>query len=219
MVRFFTYRMPQLRQLYGDNICDFGAGNPQDGALDGYVSALTRWSDARQPDWYAYKTSEPDARAVVAASLGRYLGIPFDGEDIILTNASIAALAVTLRTICEPGDEVITISPPHFLYSALISGAGARALPVRIDPDTLDLDVDAIGSAITGRTRAIIVNTPHNPTGKIFPPQTLLRLAQVLNDASERGQPIYLVSDEAYNRILFDDRAFTSPATSTPERS
>lgn len=106
MVRWFT-GIAALRARYGEEICDFAAGNPQEGAIAGYAEALKRWADARRPDWFAYKLSEPEAQAVVAGSLRTYLGIPFEPEDIVLTNASIAALAVTLRTICEPGDEVL----------------------------------------------------------------------------------------------------------------
>ncbi|MGH2452858.1 MAG: aminotransferase class I/II-fold pyridoxal phosphate-dependent enzyme [bacterium] len=215
MVRWFT-RIPELRATYGSEICDFGSGNPQEGAVEGYTRALMRWADPQEPDWFAYKVSEPRAQAVVAASLRDYLGIAFEPEDIALTNASIAALAVTLRTVCEPGDEVVIVSPPHFLYEPLIRAAGASAVRVKVLPETFDLDAEAVAGALTPRTRAMIVNTPHNPTGKIFPPETLQRLAGLLTEASERHQPVYLLSDEAYNRILFDDRPFTSPAAHYP---
>jgi aspartate aminotransferase len=216
MVEFFARRMPELVERFGDDLCDFLAGNPQEGAIEGYAEALHRWADPRRRDWFAYKTSEPRAQEVVAASLREYLGVPFRPEDIALTNASISALAATLRTVCDPGDEVITICPPHFLYRALVVGVGATAVPVNIDWSTLDLDLVAIEAAITPRTRAIIVNSPHNPTGKIFPPDTLRELARLLTEASDRHQPIYLLSDEAYNRILFDDRAFISPMAFYP---
>lgn len=216
MERFFAERMPALRERFGDDVCDFAAGNPQEDALDGYVEALRRWAEPQAPDWFAYKFSEPGAQAVVAASLREHLGIDFEPQDVAMTNASIAALAVTLRTICEPGDEVITISPPHFLYAPIIVATGATPVPVKADPATFDLDLDAIEAAISERTRAIIVNTPHNPTGKIFPPETLERLAALLTEAGERHQPIYLLSDEAYNRILFDGRPFSSPAAFYP---
>jgi aspartate aminotransferase len=86
-----------------------------------------------------------------------------------------------------------------------------------VDLETWDLDVDAIEAAITERTRAIIVNSPNNPTGRIYPRETLERLAGVLAAGSERnGRPIYLVSDEAYSRIVFDDRPFTSPTEVYP---
>jgi aspartate aminotransferase len=216
MAEFFGQTVPRLRARFGDAVCDFAAGNPQEGALEPYVAALRKWTEPRQPDWFAYKTSEDPARQVVAVSLRDHLGVPFDPQDIFITNASIAALAVTLRTICDPGDEVIVISPPHFLYGALILSAGARPVSVRIDEQTLDLDLEAIEAAISEHTRAVIVNTPHNPTGKIFPAETLERLGGILSAASERHHPVYLLSDEAYNRILFDDHRFRSPAAVYP---
>jgi aspartate aminotransferase len=83
--------------------------------------------------------------------------------------------------------------------------------------DTWDPDLDAIAAAITPRTRAVLINSPNNPTGRIYPPEVLERLATVLTEASERhGRPIYLISDEAYSRILYDDREFRSPTEFYP---
>jgi aspartate aminotransferase len=93
---------------------------------------------------------------------------------------------------------------------------GARAVRVPVDPETFDLNVDEIGAALNERTRAVLVNTPHNPTGKVFPPETLERLAALLEDASARWGTVYLISDEAYNRLVFDDRPFISPADVYP---
>ena len=116
-----------------------------------YVEALQRWSVPRTPQWFAYKTSLPEAQAAAAASLRDRLGIAFEDEDVLLTNAAIAALAVAIRTVAEDGDEVILIRPPHFLYEPLIIGAGARAVRVDVDAATFDLDVEAIGRAISPR--------------------------------------------------------------------
>jgi aspartate aminotransferase len=215
-VEQYFSRALELRKQFPGELSDFAAGDPHEMAMDAYVEVLRRWSVPEQPDWFAYKMSEPGAQKVVADSLRDYLGIPFEPEDVAMTNAAIAALAVTLRAVCQPGDEVIIIQPPHFLYEPLILASGASAVRVPVNPETLDLDIDAIAAAITPNTRAIIVNTPHNPTGKIFPSETLERLGAVLTEASERHQPIYLLSDEAYNRILFDDRTFHSPVAYYP---
>jgi aspartate aminotransferase len=198
-------------------VCDFVAGNPQELALPAFVDALQRWSVPQDKDWYAYKFNEPYAREAVAAGLRERRGIAFEPRDVFITDGAFAGLAMTIRTVADPGDEVVFISPPWFFYEALIAAAGATPMRVRCDLETWDLDVDAIEAALTERTRAIIVNSPNNPTGRIYPPETLEWLAAVLTAASERnGRPVYLISDEAYSRIVFEDRAFRSPTEFYP---
>jgi len=198
-------------------ICDFVVGNPHERPLPGFAEALGRWSAPQTKDWYAYKMSEPAPRAAVAASLRAQRGLPFEDEDIFLTNGAFAALAVAIGSLADPGDEVIYVSPPWFFYEALIAGSGARPVRVKAAPTTFDLDIDAIAAAITERTRAIIVNSPNNPTGKIYPPATLEALADTLTAASQRlGRTIYVLSDEAYSRIIFDGRSYHSPAVFYP---
>jgi len=198
-------------------IADFMVGNPQEMPLPGFVEALQRWSVPRNKDWFAYTTSDPAAKAVVAAVLRERRGMPFEADDITMTNGAFGALSVALGAIVVPGDEVIFVTPPWFFYEALILAAGATPVRVKMHPTTFDLDVDAIAGAISPHTRAIIVNSPNNPTGKIYPPETLLQLAQVLEAASARnGRPIYLLSDEAYSRILFDGKPYYSPTSYYP---
>jgi aspartate aminotransferase len=134
-----------------------------------------------------------------------------------MTKGASTALAIALATILSPGDEVIFLSPPWFFYESMI--AFSRGVPVRVKVDlaTFEPDIDAIDDAITPRTRAVIVNSPNNPTGRIYPPETLDGLATLLADASDQhGRTISLLSDEAYNRILFDGRRFHSPAAHYP---
>src|SRR5918911_3875299 len=100
------------------------AGNPQEPALPDYVEALERWVGPRSPSWFAYKNSEPQAREAAARSLQERLGIPFQPEDVAMTNAGIAAIAVAARVLVDEGDEVVIITPPHFLYEPLIRAAG-----------------------------------------------------------------------------------------------
>ncbi|MBW3557021.1 MAG: aminotransferase class I/II-fold pyridoxal phosphate-dependent enzyme [Actinobacteria bacterium] len=195
-------------------ICDFAAGNPQDMALPAYVEAIREASIPRSPDWFAYKGNEGPAREAAAASLRQRLGIDFESDDVFLTKGASTALAIAMATLVRPGDEVIFSSPPWFFYESMIAFSHGVPVRVKVDLSSFDLDVDAIGAAITPRTRAVIVNSPNNPTGRIYPPPTLERLAQVLTSASEaNGRPIYLLSDEAYNRILFEGAHFTSPTS------
>ena len=197
--------------------CDFVFGNPHEMPLAGFTAALQRWLVPQNQEWHAYKNNERAAQEVVAATLRSVRGLPFEEDDIFLTNGAFAAIAVTLSAIVDPGDEVIFISPPWFFYEAMIVSAGGKAVRVKINPSNLDLDLDAIKAAITPRTRAIIVNSPHNPTGKIYPVETLTALARILSEASQaNGQTIYLLSDEAYSRIIFDGTIFPSPVAFYP---
>lgn len=216
VIRFMA-NTPWAGKMGDPTMSDFVLGNPQEMPLQGFVDALGRASVPRDKNWFAYKNSEPESRAIVAATLRERRGLPFEEDDVFMTNGAFAALAVTLCATINPGDEVIFISPPWFFYEALILTYGGRPVRMKIDPETFDLDLEAIAGAITERTRAIIINSPNNPTGKIYPPSTLSRLASLLTEASERnGRPIYLLSDEAYSRIVFDGREYPSPTTFYP---
>jgi aspartate aminotransferase len=186
--------------------------------LAAYVDALRRQIEPRNKDWFAYQMSDPDACAAVAAGLNARLGVEgFQADDILMTTGAFAGLSVALKALVDPGDEVIFISPPWFFYEALIAAEGATPVRVKVKPPDFGLDVDAIANAITSHTRAVLVNSPNNPTGRVYPRATLDKLAQVLDAASERiGHRIYLLSDEAYSRILFDGRRFESPTSSYP---
>jgi aspartate aminotransferase len=135
-----------------------------------------------------------------------------------MTNGGFAALAVAFRTIVEPGDEVVFLSPPWFFYEILILAAGGVPVRVPLAPPAFDLDLAAIEAAITPRTRAVLLNSPHNPSGRVYPLADLERLAATLRAAADRiGRTIHLVSDEPYNRIVFDGREFHSPAEVYPD--
>jgi aspartate aminotransferase len=196
---------------------DFAFGNPHEMPLQGLSDALAHYSVPQSKDWFAYKFNEPASQAIVAESLRATRGMDFDPLDIFLTLGAFGALAVTLGTILDTGDEVIFNSPPWFFYEATILSRGANAVRVKVNPQTFDLDLQAIEAAITPRTRGIIVNSPNNPTGKMYSAETLQALADILAKHSQRnGRPIYLISDEAYWRILFDNRAYISPVSCYP---
>ena len=199
-------------------ICDLTFGNPHEMPLTKYVEALQRVIVPHNKDWFAYKQSESNAQSVVSTSLSERLGHKFDADDICLTNGAIAGLHIVLNTIVDAGDEVIFMTPYWFLYEGMIISAGGRAVKVGIDLDTFDLDLDAISAAISPSTRAIIINSPHNPTGKIYSRDTLSSLRHILEKArAQNGRTIYIISDEAYHQIVFDNNEFVSPATIYPD--
>lgn len=192
----------------GPHACDFRFGNPQEMPLPEIQEAIVKWAAPQDKDWFAYKFNDPGAVAVAVESLKRRVGIDFDPEDIAMTTGAFGALATALRAVVDPGDEVIYLSPPWFFYVPMILSLGAK--PVRVDMTSpqFELPIEAIEWHITPETRAIIVNSPHNPSGRIFTDDELERLTHVL-EASHRE--IYLISDESYSRIVYDGREFSSP--------
>ena len=198
-------------------VIDFAFGNPHEMPQLAYVDTLREALTPRNKDWFAYTQYLPEAQEAAAEGLRRLVGVAFDPDDILLTTGGFAAISVAMKTVADPGDEVIYSLPPWFMYEGLAVEAGLVPVKVGIDAPSSDLDLDAIAAAITPRTRIVIVNTPNNPTGKIYTPATLRRLAAVLNEASDRnGRRIYLISDEPYNRIVFDGARFHSPAEFYP---
>ncbi len=199
------------------NIADLAFGNPQEMVIDGFAAALASATTPRDKDHFAYKRSEDESRRWVAKHLTEWRGQPFDPDDIAMTSGAFGAIATALATLVDVGDEVVYSDPPWFFYESMILSIGGVPVSVPIRSDNYDLDLDRLAAAITHKTRLVIVNTPHNPTGRIYPPDTLVRLSGILTEASDRyGAPIYLLSDEPYSKLVFSNAKFTSPAQYYP---
>lgn len=212
-INAFLRNSEYSRRQHEPGICDFVLGNPHEMPQTAYVEALRASLTPRNEGWFGYKSNEPPAQAAAAASLHKLLGIPFEPADVHLTTGGFTAIPLGLKAVADPGDEVIFTLPPWFFYEPLVMEAGLVPVKVRCNPETFDLDLAAIAAAITARTRVVVVNTPNNPTGRIYPPSLLQDLAGLLEQASRaNGRRIYLLSDEAYNRIVYDGARFHSPA-------
>jgi aspartate aminotransferase len=134
-----------------------------------------------------------------------------------LTAGAFAAIMVAFRLVLDAGDEAIFSEPAWFCYAPMLLAADAAPRKVALKGPAFDLDLAAIEAAIGPRTRLVIVNTPHNPTGRIYGPDALRDLSDLLDRASSRiGHRIYLLSDEPYRRLRFDGRGFVSPAALYP---
>jgi len=192
---------------------DFMLGSPQEMPLPELTAALKYWGDPLTKDWFGYKWSESGSREVSARSLRERTGVPFAPEDIAMTNGAFGALGVALRLIAAPGDEVIMSIPAWPFYEPLLRDAGVVPVKVPVRSDTLELDVAGIAAAVTPHTRAIILNTPNTPTGRIYSRKTLRTLANVIEEQSRcNDRRIYFISDEVYARITFDGVRAMSPA-------
>lgn len=196
---------------------DFTFGNPHEMALPGLPAAIRAQAEPKTVEWFAYKTSERSAQEVVAAGLASELGLAFEPEDIAMTQGAFGAMSLALALLADAGDEVVIPVPGWFCYEPMLYAANLLPVHAPLDATTFDLDLDAIARAITPRTRIVIVNSPANPTGRVYPKATWDDLADVLERASrEQGRRIWLMSDEPYRRIRFDGIEFASPAASYP---
>ena len=214
--RFFSSSSYADRR-FDPAISDFTFGNPHELPLPGLVAAIRERAQPHDKNWFAYKTSERQPQAFLAEHLGRELGLAFDPADIALTTGAFAAIMVACHHVLDAGDEAIFSEPAWFCYEPLLLAAAAVPRKVALTGPAFDLDLDAIDAAIGPRTRLVIVNTPHNPTGRIYSREMLENLADLLERASGRiGHRIYLLSDEPYRRLRFDGRGFDSPAALYP---
>lgn len=216
-VKHFYFESRYAERRLDEGVNDFTFGNPHELPLLGVVKAIRERSIPHDKNWYAYKTSEAEPRTFLAEHAGRELGLAFEPEDIALTTGAFAAIMVAIHQTLDAGDEAIFSEPAWFCYESMLLAAQAvpRKVPLK-EPD-FDLDLAAIDAAIGPKTRLVIVNSPHNPTGRIYPRPLLEQLAELLERASSRlGHRIYLLSDEPYRRLRFDGLGFDSPAAIYP---
>ena len=134
-----------------------------------------------------------------------------------MTNGTVIGLAICLKLLVQEGDEVIINLPPWLGYRGMINAVGAKSVGIPVMAKTFDLDLEKIANSITERTRAILINSPHNPTGKILSEKTLENLGNLLTEASKNyGKPIYLISDETFSRVVFNHQNCPSPTQFYP---
>ncbi|GAA4288201.1 aminotransferase class I/II-fold pyridoxal phosphate-dependent enzyme [Georgenia daeguensis] len=207
-----------LREMEGrDDVLDLTFGNPHEMPLDGLVRAITAHVVPQTVDWFAYKANENEPREVIAAALSSELGLGFAPEDVALTQGAFGAIALALRLVGDAGDEVILPTPGWFCYAPMLRLVDMVPVKAPLAPETYDLDLAAVERAITPRTRFVVVNSPANPTGRVYPREQLDALADLLEAASARNRRrIWLLSDEPYRRIRFDGVPFVSPAACYP---
>lgn len=155
---------------------------------------------------YSGSSGLPELRAAIARKLKRENGVSCAPENILIANGAKQALYETLQALCDPGDEVVIPSPYWVTFPEAARLAGAK--PVLVETVGQHLDVDALGRAITRRTRAIILNTPNNPTGAVYAAPELREMAKLA-----RRRNLFMIADEAYERFVYDGRAHVSAAS------
>ena len=196
-----------LKAQYGvDNVFDLSLGNPVVEPPEQFRQELRRLAEHPIKGMHRYMPNAgyPETRQAVADSLSAETGLDFTANEIVMTCGAAAALNVVLKTILNPGEEVIILSPYFVEYGYYVDNHGGVAVTVHTTPDFMP-DLAAIEAAITAKTRALIVNSPNNPTGVVYPAETLRSLGELLRSKQDHhGSEIFIISDEPYRRIIYD---------------
>ena len=196
-----------LKTQYGeDNVFDLSLGNPIMEPPPQFFEELRRIADSPEPGMHRYMPNAgyPDARAAVAAGLARETGMQFTGDHVVLTCGAGGALNVIMKTLLDPGDEVVIFAPYFVEYMFYADNHGGTCRVAPTDENWLP-DLDALASAITPRTGIVLVNSPNNPTGVVYSAEVLAGIGEVIRaKEAEFGTEITLVSDEPYRKLLFD---------------
>ncbi|HXH12467.1 MAG TPA: pyridoxal phosphate-dependent aminotransferase [Alphaproteobacteria bacterium] len=196
----------RLKQQYGeDNVFDFSLGNPVMEPPPQFYQALRQLLAHPQPGMHRYmpNVGYAETRAAVAAQLTKETGIAFTAEHIVMCVGAAAGLNVALKTLLDPGDEVIFFAPYFVEYHFYVDYHGGVAKVVPTDAH-FDLDLEALEAALTPRSKVVLINSPNNPTGVIYPATTLKQLGELLQRKQrEFNTTIYLLSDEPYKKLIY----------------
>ncbi|WP_321531904.1 pyridoxal phosphate-dependent aminotransferase [uncultured Desulfuromonas sp.] len=198
----------QLRAKFGaENVYDFTIGNPSVEPPKAFHAALKELADNPQPGMHRYMSNAgyDDTRAAVAEAIASRCDQNVQGAQIVMTCGAGGALNVVLKTLLNPGEEVIILAPFFVEYTFYIDNHGGTSTMVPTLSDSFQIDLAAIEQAINKNTKAIIVNSPNNPTGVIYPADDLKALDALLKrKEQELGNQIYVISDEPYARLAYD---------------
>jgi len=199
----------ELKKQYGaENVFDFSLGNPNVAPPDRFRELLAAVVEecgcTPGAHMYMQNVGYADTRTEIAAYLSRGHAVPLSADHIVMTCGAGGALNVVFKTLFDPGDEIVIPKPFFAEYTFYVDNHGG--IPVFVDTNgDFSLNLDAVERAVTGRTKAVLINSPNNPTGKVYDQRSIDGLAALIDEKQrEFGTEIYLVSDEPYSTIVYD---------------
>ncbi len=199
----------KMAAQYGaDKVYDFSLGNPNVPAPGQVKQAIMEILDTEDPVFvhgYMSNAGYEEVRASIAQNLNARFATSFTEKNLIMTVGAGGGLNVALKTVTDPGDEIIVFAPYFSEYRAYVSNYDGVLVEVQPDEETFQINTAAFEKALTERTRAVIINNPNNPTGVVYSEETIIALTAIL-EAKQReyGHAIYLISDEPYREIVYD---------------
>lgn len=203
----FEYGKKRKAEIGEENVFDFSLGNPSVPTPAAVTAALERIIKETDPvRLHGYTSAQGDmaVRAKIAESIEKRFGFPAKKDLIYMTCGAAASLTVTLNALINSGDEVIIPAPFFPEYRVFAENAGAHVVTVLCREPDFQLDIKAIENAVTEKTKAIIINSPNNPTGAVFSPDTIKALSDMLDKKqAEYGTDIYIIADEPYRELSY----------------
>ena len=199
-----------LSEKYGaENVCDFSLGNPNLAAPDGIKNAIKsviEEEDAVFVHGYMNNSGYEDVRKAVADSLNRRFGTEFGAENIVMTVGAAGGMNVAMKSLINPGDEIVAFAPFFGEYRCYASNVDAKLVVVPANEPSFLPDAEVFAKYITPKTKMVIINSPNNPTGVVYPESTIIALADVLREKQkEYGTEIYIFVVEPYRELVYDD--------------
>lgn len=199
----------RMAQIYGaENVYDFSLGNPNvpaPAAVNQAIKDIVDEEDSVFLHGYMNNSGYEDVRSSIAESLNKRFDMSFSKDNIIMTVGAAGGLNVVLKTLLNPGDEVITFAPYFGEYRSYVGNYDGKLVVISPDTDSFQPKFDEFEKKISERTRAVIINNPNNPTGVVYSEETLKRLSQIMEKKqSEYKTDIYLISDEPYRELVYD---------------
>ncbi len=206
--RMFESGIELKKQFGEDQVCDFSLGNPDLPPPTCVGTALHEIADeACAPFAFGYMPNfgYPHVREALAKEVSREQGVAVAATDLVITCGAAGAINAFYRAVLEPGDEVLCPSPYFVEYGFYVENHGGVLKTAPARPGTFELDVEALAAAITAKTRVVLINSPNNPTGVVYPRESLVALTEMLTRKSAgRPRPILLLADEPYRFLAFD---------------
>jgi len=205
----FEYGNRRAKEIGRENVFDFSLGNPSVPAPESVHDTMRRLMDETDSvmlHGYTSAVGAEPTRTAIADDINKRFGAGISASDIYMTCGAAASLTVTLHAILCPGDTCMTFAPFFPEYRVFVEAANAKLTVVPADLDSFQMNLSAFEKLITPETKAIIVNTPNNPTGVVFTEENLRKFCDILKQKeAEYGHPIYLIADEPYRELVYDD--------------
>lgn len=200
----------KMAAIYGaDHVYDFSLGNPNVPApakVKEAVYDILENEDSLMVHGYMSNSGYEDVRGTIAEHLNGLYGTSYSAENLLMIVGAAGGMNVFMKTILNPGDEVITFSPYFTEYRAYVTNYDGRLVEIPCDAETFQPDVEALAANVSERTKAVIINSPNNPTGVVYSRESLMAVARVLSEKErEFGHPIFIFSDEPYREIVYGD--------------